>query len=132
MAMGLKPIHLLPDFDLPVPRVVGERMSFPGKDQELARDVQRVQCPLHQIAFCRRNPNVTGPCDYVRRSPHFIHLPQSSLVVVVLFCFPRSPAQIPCIFKGLIVITPICCVLDSPGPGYGSTKSCRLRDEPVG
>ena len=90
-----------------------------------------MESPFQQVGLEDRDTDVATARNDVGRSGHSIQLPQRSLIVVVLLCFPWSAAKVPGIVECQIVIAPDCGMFNGPGPGNRSFEAARLRDEPI-
>src|SRR5438445_10232938 len=88
-AVLFQPLKFFADFDLSVPGIFGEGMSFAGKDQQRARHSQIVQGVIEQIIFAYGDANVIGAPDNVSRGADFVDLVDGVFVVISLLCYTR-------------------------------------------
>ena len=59
-------------------------MTFAGKDQEVAGHVQFVERTVEQVVFQRRDADVVGSADHVRRRTDFVDLEDGGFAVVAV------------------------------------------------
>src|SRR5215467_11999277 len=107
-------------------------MAFPGENQQLVRNVERIEGVLQQVVFQHGNADVGASGDHVGGSLDFIDLENGGFIVITLCRFPGAPAEKVGIIVGGVVVAPITHVLHGAGAGNGSFEARGLGNEPVG